>query len=589
MGKRFDEKTLENVAAANDIAEVISAYLPLKREGKNYSALCPFHKEKTPSFKVFPDTQRYKCFGCGKSGNVFMFVMEMEKIGFVEAVEHLARRAGIRLEESAGGGGGGAARCLEANLTAQEYFRKAIRSPSGKPARDYLVGRGFDGALSALFGLGYSPPEWQGLMGFAASKGVSEDALVEAGLAVRSERGRAYDRFRNRLMFPIRDARGRITGFGARTLGEDKPKYLNSPETPVFSKSRQLFGLFLAREAITSSGTAVLMEGYTDVLAARQAGVENCCATLGTALTREHLRVLKRFAREAVLVFDGDEAGKKAAERSLPIFISEEMEARIAVLPGGMDPFDFIRERGGEAFERAVSEARPLFRFLFESMGSSLDLEDPFQRAEAAERLAAIIARVPDELKREIWLTEAARFLRVGEDALRVKVRDAATAARLSERGETPRARPPMREKLGSPEWVIIGSLVAHPELMEEMSARLEGLEAESPAAAEVLGRFSQLAHKGPEWCTLFWQTLEDERLFGLVEKARELAPDEEAGAREALEGALKALEGRKLKREIERIKREMVEAEAEGDEWRLRHLTDELSQKRAQLARTRR
>ena len=263
LRRLFDEKVIEEIASSNDIVDVISSYIPLKREGRNYSALCPFHREKTPSFKVFPDSQRYKCFGCGKSGNVFLFVMEMEKLTFPESMEFLAKAAGITLEKKGRPSGRNVREiCFKLNNVAQEYFRRNIKSSEGKVATTYILSRGFTPALLREFGLGYSLPDWTGLLDFARKKGIAPKDLEDAGLAVMKERGTYYDRFRGRLMFPIFDIQGRICGFGARSIDGSMPKYLNSPETPVFSKSKMRLTTLLCIPTSSALSYFLLYTGH---------------------------------------------------------------------------------------------------------------------------------------------------------------------------------------------------------------------------------------------------------------------------------------------------------------------------------------
>ena len=350
-----------------DIVEVIDRYVPLKKAGANYQACCPFHSEKTPSFTVSPTKQFYHCFGCGAHGTAIGFLMEHAGKSFPEAVDDLARDAGIpvpRVERP-----GEAERREEATdlaallLTAAKFYRSALKD--SPPAIAYLKGRGLTGSIAARFGVGYAPDAWQPLSGHVPA--YDDPALEQAGLVIAGEGGKRYDRFRDRIMFPIHDSRGRVIGFGGRVLGSGEPKYLNSPETAVFSKGRELYGLYLARNAIRDAGRVVVVEGYMDVVALAQHGVEYAVATLGTSTTPVHAQKLFRLADSVVFCFDGDAAGRKAAwralENTLPV-LQDGKDARFLFLPDGEDPDDFVRARGRAAFEAAIAEATPASEYL---------------------------------------------------------------------------------------------------------------------------------------------------------------------------------------------------------------------------------
>ncbi len=584
---RFDQRTIEEVASANDIVEVISSYVNLKNDGKNYSALCPFHREKTPSFKVFPDSQRFKCFGCGEGGNVFMFVSKIEKLTFPEAVELLARKAGSKLavDGESEKTQSGRDLCHHLNKIAHEYFTQSLYKPEGKIARDYLSSRGLGEPAIKGFGLGYSPDNWNGLIDFARNKGVSERDLVDTGLAIRNEKGRVYDRFRNRVMFTIFDVQGKIAGFGARTLGDEHPKYLNSPDTPVFSKSNLLFGLNKARDTISKHGRAIMMEGYTDVIAAHEAGFPAAVATLGTAMTASHLRLLKRYARETVLVYDGDEAGVKAAERALPIFIAEDVEGRVVVLPDGNDPFDFIRRKGAQEFGRLLESAMPLFRFFLNFLKDKHDMTNPQQRYAAAERLSALVSQITDPLKREIWIADSAAFLGVRPEIFRKTVGSkAATSNSRDKLKGIEQTSPRPVEKLGSDEWRIIGALLAWPQLQNDFAQRLAEFKCASDRAQEILKKILAFPNSSDELHSLYWKTVEDETEFSLAEKAVHSAPPSLQLAYAVVESALANFDIAVLRERIEAVKQQLAEAEQEGDKWAAEYFEAQILELLAQI-----
>jgi DNA primase len=432
MGRISDEDVLR-VQRASDIVQVIQGFVgPLKRTGTNYKALCPFHEERTPSFSVSPAKQMYFCFGCHTGGDVIHFVMAHEKLEFPDAVRFLADRAGIVLQETESDGTAGLRKKLyEINAWAAGFFQDLLaNSAEGAGARAYVKSRGLDAAMTRDFRLGYAHPSWDRLLTAGRARGYTQDLLEQAGLAIRRQEGSGhYDRFRNRLMFPIVDPRNQVIGFGARSLDGSEPKYLNSPETTLFSKRRGLYGLNFAKESAAKDRRLYLMEGYTDVIMARQHGIEGAVATLGTALTPEHLGVLRRYAETVVLVYDGDEAGAKASERSTDLLLGEECEIRVARLPAGEDPCDTLLKRGAEAFKACLAESRELFEFLLETATAGRDLREVGDRARAADSMIARVAAVRNPVRRELLLQRTAGAFGVSEAAVRARLASLSGAA----------------------------------------------------------------------------------------------------------------------------------------------------------------
>lgn len=411
---RLPQEFLDELLMRTDIVDVVDARVPLKKAGKNYAARCPFHDEKTPSFTVSPEKQFYHCFGCGAHGNAIDFLMEYEHMGFREAVAELAARAGLEVPAGGGGPRGAATARLEGLLEAADrFFRQQLRShPAAREAVDYLKGRGVSGEIAARFGLGFAPPGWDNLLKALGTEPSRLAALEQAGLVVRREGDGHYDRFRRRIMFPIHDYRGRLVGFGGRALGEEQPKYLNSPETALFHKGRELYGLHRAREAIRSAGRVLVVEGYLDVLALAQAGIGHTVATLGTATTRQHLERLYRYTSEVVFCFDGDAAGRQAAwralEAALPV-MEDGRRASFLFLPEGEDPDSLVRREGPERFSGRLAGAQPLPDFLFETLAARVDLGRLEGRAELARRGEALLNRLPRGALRSLM------FKRLGE------------------------------------------------------------------------------------------------------------------------------------------------------------------------------
>lgn len=412
-GGRIDPDLIERVRTASDIVAVAGEYVRLTRAGRSYKGLCPFHHEKTPSFTVSPEKQVFYCFGCGAGGNVFHLVMRLEKLDFPEAVRRLAQRAGIPLPGSREKGEGGEkVRWLGLLEVAARFYRQCLQDEElGRCAREYLSGRGVSAEAREKFELGYAPPEWDRLLRFLVGKGYRPDEAEKVGLvAVRGKGSGYYDRFRDRIIFPIRDLQGRVVGFGGRALGEGAPKYLNSPETPLYHKGEHLFGLFQAREAIRSEGRAVLVEGYLDAVMAHQCGFNNVVASLGTALTEEQARLLGRLTEEIVLCYDADTAGAEATLRGLHLLQNAGPEVRVMVLPAGEDPDSFLRKEGPSGWNRALAGAVPLTRYLIDSLLARFDLSrgDELVRTKAVQAVAPVLAGLASPAERRIYLEQVA-------------------------------------------------------------------------------------------------------------------------------------------------------------------------------------
>ncbi|MHB8780842.1 MAG: DNA primase [Candidatus Geothermincolia bacterium] len=406
MAGRVRDEDLDAVRQRADLVDVLSDHMQLKKAGRVFKGLCPFHDEKTPSFTVDPVKQLYHCFGCGEGGDVFTFLEKKEGLGFIEAVERLAQRYGINLryqEALPSAKETARERLLRMHEVAQDYFTKALAADAGVGARGYLKGRGFGPEIISAFGLGYSPNRPDVLYRGFIRKGFSAREAVESGLCL-SARDRVIDRFRGRLMFPIRDMRGRIIGFGGRALEKVEPKYMNSPETPIYMKRENLYALDLTRRDILKEGSVVLVEGYTDVLALYQGGVRNVAATLGTALTTEHFRQLSRFTDLVYLSFDADSAGVGASERSLDFYLEFDLDVRVASLPGGLDPADFMRDSDKEDFRQVLRDSIPLPEFCIRKVLEAHDMNDANAKTLAVSRSISIIAGLERKESADVYL-----------------------------------------------------------------------------------------------------------------------------------------------------------------------------------------
>ena len=404
---RYSDDIIEEVRQKNDIVDVVSQYVKLTRKGSSYFGLCPFHNEKTPSFSVTPGKQMYYCFGCGAGGNVFNFIMEYENYTFGEALKHLADRAGVELPQieyskEVREKAQERAELLEINKQAAQYFYYQLRTEKSAQGYQYLTGRGLSEETMRKFGLGYSDKFGGGLYQFLKSKGYGDDRLRESGLFNVDERHGMYDKFWNRVIFPIMDVNNRVIGFGGRVMGDGKPKYLNSPETKIFDKSRNLYGLNVART--TRRKYLILCEGYMDVISMHQAGFTNAVASLGTALTSGHASLLKRYTQEVLLLYDSDEAGVRAALRAIPILREAGVNSRVVNLRPYKDPDEFIKNLGAEAFEERLEQASDSFMFRVSIAESEFSMEEPQGQNRFFERCAEMLLELKDELERNLYI-----------------------------------------------------------------------------------------------------------------------------------------------------------------------------------------
>jgi DNA primase len=456
---RDPEDRKEEVRRATDVVALVQRYVPLRRSGRSFSACCPFHQERTPSFHVWPESQRWKCFSCNRSGDAFSFVMEKEGVEFPEALRMLARDAGIELERR-DPATADASRAMErAKDAAYEACEWACRwfqgNLRGSAAADYLKGRGLTGETAKEWRLGYSPDAWDGLLVAARAAGIPESTLEAAGLVVPRKQGDGfYDRFRHRVMFPIADVRGRVVAFGARALGDEEPKYLNSPDSGIFRKGQLLFGLDRARDEAMRTRSLAVMEGYMDVIMAHQHGVKTAVAGLGTAFTPDHASLMGRFADRVVLVYDADAAGRSAADRALGILLEADIDARVAVIPEGKDPCDLLVLRGPEPLRAALASAREVFEHLLAGTAARHELGSVGGRTAAADEMIRAVLPVPNGVKRDLMVGRIGGMFGFSEDQIRRRARElAAASAPRTPAAEQEAARAPQgRAAQGQPD-----------------------------------------------------------------------------------------------------------------------------------------
>lgn len=413
---------------------LIEPYTPLKKKGANWIACCPFHQEKTPSFSVNPGKGFYKCFGCGKGGNAFTFLMEMEGLNFREAVQRVAEMSGVPLPEPVDDRQYEQSKkrkeekkqlseqVIELNRIALEFWEKELHgnSKQAKAARDYLDGRGITEEVQRQFRVGFSPDAWDVLNDHLKQTGADEKIIEQSGLvSVNEEKERVFDRFRGRIMFPVLDVNGNPVAFGARAMGDDQPKYLNSPETPAYVKGQHLYGLFQSKDTIRQKKFAILVEGYLDLIALYQFGITNVAASLGTAFTPEQSKLLSRFTKRVVINYDGDNAGISAAKRAIEHLLPQDFEIKVLVLPDGQDPDDFIRENGTEAYNAARGKAKPFLGFTLEASLRGRSLANPRDKADAISEAMPAIAAIKNPIQKRESFDQAMTFFRIDDDGIK--------------------------------------------------------------------------------------------------------------------------------------------------------------------------
>ena len=475
---RYSDDIIEEVRSKNDIVDVVSQYVKLTRKGSSYFGLCPFHNEKTPSFSVTPAKQMYYCFGCGAGGNVFNFVMEYENYTFGEALSYLAQRAGVELPKieysrEAKEKAERKALLLEINKKAAQYFYYQLRREGGKSAYQYLTGRGLSEETIKKFGLGYSDKYSDDLYKYMKAKGYSDELLRESGLFNADERRGMYDKFWNRVIFPIMDVNNRVIGFGGRVMGDGKPKYLNSPETKIFDKSRNLYGLNVART--TRKNHLILCEGYMDVISMHQAGFTNAVASLGTALTSGHASLLKRYTQEVLLLYDSDEAGIRASLRAIPILREAGVNAKVVSLKPYKDPDEFIKNMGPEALEERLLNASDSFLFRVHTGEAEADMETPQGQNRFFEECARMLLELSDELERNLYIEAIVKEYRrygISSEDLRKRVNTLAMKGTRAEQRVQPKSTGheiKKRESAGDKaQKLMLTWLVTYPGIFEE-------------------------------------------------------------------------------------------------------------------------
>lgn len=511
----YEQYFIDDLKDRADLVRLIEPYAPLKKKGANWMGCCPFHQEKTPSFSVNPAKGFYKCFGCGKGGNAFTFLMEMEGLNFPEAIQRVAEMNGVPLPEPVDDKQFQQSKkrreekkqisdqIVELNKIALDFWESELQSkdPKAKAAREYLVTRGISDEIQKQFHIGFSPDSWDSLLNHLKEKTTDEKLIEQSGLvSVNEEKERVFDRFRGRIMFPVLDVSGNPIAFGARAMGDDQPKYLNSPETPAYVKGQHLYGLFQSKDEIRKKKFAILVEGYLDLIALVQHGVTNVAASLGTALTHEQSKLLGRFCKKVVINYDGDLAGIGAARRAVEVMLPSDFEIKVLVLPDGKDPDDFIRENGTEAYNRARGNAVPYLDFVLNSAVRDRSLANAKQKAEAIEDVLPVLSDIKNAIQKRESFDQAMNFFRVDSAGLK---RDLWMAVKAGTKIGADTLKKQVKRataaKITVAEQQLLELLVYDSELQSKVLPLLEETDYEELATAPIFRALFELSSKGSE------------------------------------------------------------------------------------------
>ncbi len=502
MSKMIPQNLVEKIQEQTDLVKLVSEYVKLQPSGRSLKGLCPFHSERTPSFSVDPEKQLFHCFGCGEGGDAFAFLMKLENLTFPEAVAWAGQRCGIRVELADTEDKQGKQELYGIMELAGDFFTAMLRQDSGLAARKYLAARGIDPQITAGFSLGLAPPGWEELATYLKGRGVSLQLAESLGLVATGKRGGYYDYFRQRLIFPIWDGRGRIIGFGGRLMEKGEPKYLNSPQTPLFQKGNQLYALHLAKQAIRQQKTAVVVEGYMDVLAAHEGGFTNTVASLGTALTADQAKALGRYAKRVILAYDADNAGRAATIGGMEILREAGLEVFVASFPQGEDPDSLIRTGGAQAFSKCLDAAMPYLDYQFAVAIGGHDLNTPRGRAEAGKRVVTFLKGIQNQIEREAYLRQAAERLGLSPQSLLGEVERGAKPQRPQRaQRPAPKARP--RQITAQPAYLraerqLLCLMLQKREIIEDVMHKLGGDDAFShPVHREIAAGLAQSAASG--------------------------------------------------------------------------------------------
>lgn len=604
----YDQYFIDDLKNRADLVRIIEPYAELKKKGANWMGCCPFHQEKTPSFSVNPAKGFYKCFGCDKGGNAYTFLMEIEGLSFPEAIKRVAEISGVPLPEPIDDDNFQknkkrreekkkiADEVIELNQYALEFWEAHLQedNPHSKEAREYLENRGISLETQKKFRIGFAPESWDSVLNLLKDKGASEKLIEASGLvSVNEEKNLVYDRFRGRIMFPVLDLSGNPIAFGARILSKGEPKYLNSPETPAYTKGDQLYGLFQNKEEIRKKKFVILVEGYLDLIALYQFGVQNTAASLGTAFTENQAKLLGRFAKRVVVNYDGDSAGIKAARRAIDTLITADFDIKVLILPDGQDPDDYIREHGAESYNHLRGQAFPYLQFVLEQVAGTRNLASPRGKAEAIEEIIPVLSAVRNPIQKRESFDQAMNFLRVEDSILK---RDLWKSVKTGSRVQTETVKQQVaratQAKMTVAEQNLLELLIYDEELRNIILPQIEETDYETLSTASVFRALFEIRKNGLEFSSenLLDLTSDDAGASDFVPVLLMSEPGRDAG--EAIdevlteaENCVATLRAMAISQKILEISQEMVYAEQNEDIA----LRDELVVKQIELARMKR
>lgn len=571
-----------------DIVELIAGYIPLKKAGRNFKALCPFHHEKTSSFTVSPDRQIYHCFGCGAGGNAFNFLMQYERLEFPEAVEILAKKAGVILPEAETidqKTAGLTTQLYKVNEMAVAYYEAVLNSPSGAPARNYLLKRGINEKIAKASRLGFALDNWDALINHLRSKNTSLALLEKAGLILNKEGGGYYDRFRNRIIFPIFDMKSRPVGFGARVLvtdnetanGDTLAKYVNSPETPIYTKGKHLYGLNLAKDAIRDKDSAAVVEGYLDFISPYARGLENIVASQGTALTQDQARLLKRYSNNVIMVYDGDAAGEIATLRTLDIFIEEGMSVKVVSLPEGFDPDSFVSKQGIEKFREKIERAEGLFDYKLKILKSRYHSKEIEGKAKISAEMLTTIKKFKNAVLKSEYIKRLAQELDIREDALLEELKN----TKLEKSFEPGDKSVKTTRDINPTEKLLIKLMLEENALIERVKDMVHLGDFRDERTAKIVTTMMELVQQGksPKAHNLlnYFGAADSQTLQIICEST--LTPDVSEEEREKVfESCVHRLKSENIRHHRQRLHEEIKSAQRSGDDEKVNKLLQELN-----------
>ncbi|MDD4939644.1 MAG: DNA primase [Candidatus Omnitrophica bacterium] len=582
MAGRIPENILEDILSRVDIVELISAYIPLKRAGRNFRACCPFHHEKTPSFMVSPDRQIFHCFGCDAGGNAFGFLMQYERLEFPEAVETLARKAGVTLprdERKDPSSSSLAALLLKINEAAASYYVSCLDSPGGLPAKKYLLKRGLNEETIKTFRIGYAPKGWETLTNHLRNKGFNLSLLEKAGLVLSKEGGGYYDRFRDRIIFPIFDIKTRVIAFGARILpdaaeaAQKQAKYVNSPETPVYVKGRNLYGLNFSKEAVRENDAVAVVEGYLDFIMPYQAGLKNIIASCGTAFTIEQARLIKRYTSNVVMVYDADNAGQMAALRNLDIFIEEGMDVKVVSLPEGLDPDLFVRKNGFAAFKERIDRAENIFDYKLKILKARHGAKSIESKAAISSEILLTINRLKNAILKTEYIKRLAQELDLREDALLQEL----SKMKQATPGDT--YNPPVKRapEMNPTERLLIKLMLEEEGLIDDMMRKLSPEDFLDERASRVVSIMFELNGQGKNIETnKLINRIDDETVSRFIRESALLPEVSEQNKDIIIDDCVRRLKNDRLKAKKQELHERIKAAQLSQDEDKLQRLMRE-------------